>query len=135
MNTQNTISIDAWFPSNRPPHIHEHANRIVAVNSTSTASLERCLDILCRIQIYCASALQDCPDGIVYARDLFLPDEYAALIHREKCLNGMIVARHCREGLIPLEKLPYASSPARYRIVPERIDFDLVYSLLHGEAA
>ena len=131
MDTQNTISIDAWFPRNGAPHFHEHAERVVAINSTSTASEQRIREILTRALIVCTETAAENPQLQVLARDLFLPDEYAGLSHREKCLNGMVLAWLCRQGLIPLEKLPYASSPARYRIVPERIDLELLHSLTH----
>lgn len=131
MKNQDSSRIDAWFPAGEAPHLNEHASRVVALNSTSTASVERCYDMLYRALIFTAAAIQDCPEGIVHARDLYLPDEYETFNHREKCLNGMTLAFLCRKRRVPLERLPYASSPAQYQIVPDLINFDLVHSLTH----
>ena len=81
--------------------------------------------IILRIAVWIA----DGPDVPRVSKELYSPEEYATFKHAEKCLTGMIVAYLYRRGLIPLEPLPGKSSPRRYRIIPELIDFKLAHSL------
>jgi hypothetical protein len=130
MHTYLSNTIDALFPPGKAPHLNERSTCSISINGTSSAAVTRVITVRERAHVFAAGAIQDCPTVIVNARNLFLDDEYSTFTHRAKCLTGMIVAYLYRRELIPLEPLPGKSSPRRYRIIPELIDFDLVHSLI-----
>ena len=129
MSDQFPNPIDAHFARGEAPELHERADRTVRITVKCTSGHERYQDVLARAHVFAAAAIRDAPDNPVFAQDLYLPDEYATFARREKSLSGMVVACLQRQGLIPLEPIPYKSSPRRYRIVPDLIDLDLVHSL------
>ena len=122
--------IIADFTPGRTPLIEEITARPVRINGMSwKTSLERINDVRCRCHVLTAALLEDCPEEIVVSQNLYLPDEYDTFPHKEKCLTGSILAYLHRLKQIPLEPTSYRTSPRRYRIIPELIDFQLARSL------
>ena len=107
----------------------EHAPDTIRINATSTASIERYNDVRNRCHIFAAAVLQDCPDDFILACDVYRPNDYATFPHIEKCLHGMTMASLQRRGEIPFQPISRSSKPLRYRIVLDRINFELARSL------
>ena len=111
------------------PGLCEYAPETIQINATSTASIQRYNDVRNRCHIYAAAVLQDCSDDFILACDVYLPEDYATFPHIEKCLHGMTMASLQRRGQIPFQPISRSSKPLRYRLVPDRIDFELARSL------
>ena len=112
--------IEAIYAKGQTPRITEHSNPVVRINKLSTAAASRCRQMYERAQIVAAS-LTRCQQSVICAQDLFLSDDYSTFSHREKCLNGMVVAFLCRQGLIPWKFCDSPKSPKHYELIPEAI--------------
>lgn len=122
--------IEFVYVPGKGPGLREHARHTVPINSTSVASIERYNDVRDRCHIFAAATFDDCFKPVILACDVYLPDDYASFPHIERCLHGMTTACLQRRGGIPFEPISRRSKPRRYRIVPEKIDFNLFHSLM-----